>query len=95
MKTFEEIMSGVTDHVHYDRSSSQLTSLALTKFAKQISEKGAKILCCSPKLIKLNNGTIEKVIGTYLKYTYNEETINDVVRHVDGSHHSSIMLRKR
>ena len=75
MKTFEEIMSGVTDHVHYARSASQLTSLALTKFAKQISEKGAKILCCSPKLIKLNDGTIEKVIGTYLKYTYNEETI--------------------
>ena len=75
MKTFEEIMSGTTEHIHYARSASQLTALALTKFAKQISEKGAKILSCSPKLIKLNDGTIEKVIGTYLKYTYNEETI--------------------
>lgn len=75
MKTFEEIMSGTTEHIHYARSASQLTALALTKFAEQISKKGAKILSCSPKLIKLNDGTIEKVIGTYLKYTYNEEDI--------------------
>jgi hypothetical protein len=75
MKTFEEIMSGITDHIHYDRSASQLTSLALTKFAEEITQKGATILNCSPKQIKLDDGTVVKVIGTYLKYTYNEETI--------------------
>ena len=76
MKTFEEIMSGVTDHIHYARSASQLTSLALTKFAKQISKKGAKILCCSPKLIKLNDGTISEWGDVYS--SINKPTLSEL-----------------
>ena len=75
MKTFEEIMNGVTDRIHYSKHAEQLTALALTRFAEAIEKKGAIILICSPKQIKLDDGTIVKVIGNYLKYTYNEQTI--------------------
>ena len=63
MKTFEEIMSGVTDHVHYARSASQLTSLALTKFAKQISEKGAKTLLFVGSHNLRSNETTKRRLG--------------------------------
>ena len=75
MKTLKEIMDGIPDRITYSRHATQLASLALTKFAEEITQKGAIILKCSPKQIKLDDGTIVKVIGTYLKYTYNEETI--------------------
>ena len=70
-KTMKEILNGVPDRIHHPKSAEQLASLALTKFAEQITEKGATILSCSPKQIKLDNGNIVKVVGKYLKYTYN------------------------
>lgn len=69
-KTMEEIMNSVPDRVQHFRSAAQLASLALTKFAEQITGKGATILSCSPKQIKLDNGDIVKVVGMFLKYTY-------------------------
>lgn len=74
-KTMEEIMNGVSDKIHYSRHAEQLASLALTKFAEQITEKGATILSCSPKMIKLDDGEIIKVVGMYLKYTYNLNSV--------------------
>ena len=74
-KTMEEIMNSVPDKTHYSRSAEQLASLALTKFAEQITEKGATILSCSPKQIKLDNGEIVKVVGMYLRYTYNLSSV--------------------
>lgn len=74
-KTMEEIMNGVSDRIHYSRHAEQLASLALTKFAEQITEKGATILSCSPKMIKLDDGEIIKVVGMYLKYTYNLNSV--------------------
>ena len=74
-KTMEEIMNGVSDRIHYSRHAEQLASLALTKFAERITEKGATILSCSPKMIKLDDGEIIKVAGMYLKYTYNLNSV--------------------
>ena len=75
VKTLTEILNGVSDKIYYSCSAEQLASLALTKFAEQITEKGATILSCSPKQIKLNNGDAVKVVGKWLKYTYNFETL--------------------
>ena len=74
-KTMKEIMNGVSDRIHYSRHAEQLASLALTKFAERITEKGATILSCSPKTIKLDDGEIIKVVGMYLKYTYNLNSV--------------------
>lgn len=75
VKTLTEILNGVSERIYSPRSAEQLASLALTKFAEQITEKGATILSCSPKQIKLNNGDVVKVVGKWLKYTYNFETL--------------------
>lgn len=69
-KTMKEILNGVPDRIHHPKSAEQLASLALTKFAEKITEKGATILKCSPKQIKLDDGSIKKVIGKWIKYTY-------------------------
>lgn len=75
-KTFQEIMNGVKDKIHYSKSAEQLASLALTKFAEQITKKGATILSCSPKQIKLDSGEVVKVVGMFLKYTYDSHYLH-------------------
>ena len=69
-KTMKEILNDIPDRLYYSRNAEQLASLALTEFAKTITEKGATILKCSPKQIKLYDGSIKKVIGKWIKYTY-------------------------
>lgn len=78
MKTFEEIMDGIPDRITYSRHAVQLASLALTKFAEEITQKGATILRCSPKQIKLDDGTIIKVVGSWMIYTYNNGFIYSI-----------------
>lgn len=71
MKTLKEILNGQT-RLYYSRHAEQLASLAITAFAEEIEKKGGVILSCSPKQIKLDDGTIMKVIGNWIKYSYNE-----------------------
>ena len=69
-KTMKEIIDATPDKLRYSCVAEQLASLALTEFAEKITSKGATILRCSPKQIKLDNGSIKKVIGKWIKYTY-------------------------
>ena len=68
-KTVKEILEMGCTQKRYYKSAKILQSLALTQFAKEIENKGAKILSCSPVNIKFN-GEWDLTIGTYLKYTY-------------------------
>ena len=68
-KTVTEILEMGCPQKRYYKSAKILQSLALTQFAKQIENRGAKILSCSPVNIKFN-GEWDLTIGTYLKYTY-------------------------
>ena len=69
-KTMKEIIDDIPDRLRYSCIAEQLASLALTEFAEKITSKGATILSCSPKQIKLDNCSIKKVIGRWIKYTY-------------------------
>ena len=75
MKNLNEILNETTERIYYAGHSEQLHMLALTEFAKKIEKKGAIILRCCPKKIKLDDGTIKKVIGSYIKYMYKNKTI--------------------
>lgn len=75
MKNLNEILNNTTERIYYAGHSEQLHMIALTEFAKKIEKKGAVILSCCPKQIKLDNGTIKKVIGSYIKYMYKNKTI--------------------
>ena len=68
-KKVTEILAMAYNKKRYYKSAKILQSLALTQFAKEIENKGAKILSCSPVNIKFN-GEWDLTIGTYLKYTY-------------------------
>lgn len=68
-KTVTEILAMAYNKKRYYKSAKTLQSLALTKFAKEIEKRGAKILSCSPVNIQFN-GEENLTIGTYLKYTY-------------------------
>ena len=68
-KTVTEILAMAYNKKRYYKSAKTLQSLALTKFAKEIEKRGAKILSCSPVNIQFN-GKENLTIGTYLKYTY-------------------------
>ena len=72
MKNLNQILSETTN-IRYSRHAEQLACLALTKFIREQEKNGAKILSCSPRQIKLDNGTIKKVIGPWIKYTYHKE----------------------
>lgn len=75
-KTIEEILDMVKDNRPlYAKASEELHTLALTKFAKYVNDKGGKIISCSVKNIKKNNGEEEPVVGSYLKYTYDDELV--------------------
>ena len=68
-KKVTEILAMAYNKKRYYKSAKILQSLALTKFAKEIEKRGAKILSCSPVNIQFN-GEENLTIGTYLKYTY-------------------------
>lgn len=72
-KTVNEILHMI-NRTTYPRIASQLQMLALTEFAKEIEKKGCKIVGCHPYQIKLDNGKVTRVIGSYLNYTYDEKT---------------------
>lgn len=72
-KTVNEILHMV-NKTTYPRTSEQLPMLALTQFAKEIEEQGAKIISCHPEQIQTNDNTVIRVIGSYLHYTYDENT---------------------
>lgn len=75
MKNLNEILNETTERIYYAKHSEQLHMLALTKFVKKIENKGAIILSCCPKQIKMDDGTVEKVIGSYIKYMYNNKSV--------------------
>ena len=77
-KTMEEIMNDIPDKTRYPKSAGQLAMLAITRFAERITKKGATILSCAPKQIKIDTGEIVKVIGKYIRYTYNFETFYSI-----------------
>jgi len=68
-KTVKEILAMVYDQKRYYRAAKTLQALALTEFTKEIEQKGAKILSCSPVNIQFD-GKGHLTVGTYLKYTY-------------------------
>lgn len=74
-KTMEEIMNDIPDRLCYSCVAGQLAMLAITQFAEKITKNGATILRCSPRQIELDNGKIVKVLGSYIKYTYNFEAL--------------------
>ena len=74
-KTINEIINNISDKVFYSNAAGQLAMLAITQFAEKITKNGATILRCSPRQIKLDNGKIVKVLGSYINYTYNFETL--------------------
>ena len=68
-KKVTEILEMGYNQKRYYKAAKILQSLALTAFAKEIEQKSAKILSCSPVNIQFN-GKENLTIGTYLKYTY-------------------------
>lgn len=62
-------MALVYNQKRYYKAAKTLQALALTGFAKEIEQKGAKILSCSPVNIQFD-GKGHLTVGTYLKYTY-------------------------
>lgn len=75
MKNLNEILNETTERIYYAKRAEQLQMLSLTEFVKKIEKKGAIILSCGPKQIKLDDGTIKKVVGSYIKYMYKNKTI--------------------
>lgn len=72
-KTVNEILNMV-NRTTYPRIARQLPMLALTQFAREIEEQGGKIISCHPEQIKTNDNKVVRVVGSYLHYTYDENT---------------------